>query len=287
MARIVACRHPVRKTAARMPARRRALAALTLLGALAIAPVPATAQEPPPEQPPPDTNPCNDPLLALRCPDLRMAPPADLRVRQVGAVLRLMASNHIVNDGQGPLELRALRGGPSTVVGAYQVVRSTRGRAVFFPAAGWVYWKAIPGQGHYWKYYRAARFELWTLNPDGTRAQLRRVGPKLSYCFRDLRRVRTYPRSPRHRVFGGCSQDAARRRLRLGVSPGWADIYPAGYHENWISITSLTGCFAFVQRADPMGDLVEAREDNNIGQRVIELPPQHGSVAPRSCPSPR
>jgi hypothetical protein len=240
----------------------------------------------------PDTNPCHDPNLALKCPDLRMAPPADLRVQKAGKVLRLLATNHIVNVGQGPLELRADRTGRArrkgyTLASAYQVVRNRSGKSVFFPEAGYVYWKAIPGQGHYWKYWRAARFELWTLNPDGSRASMIRTGPKLSYCFRDLKRVRGWKRSPKQRVYPACSQSFGRKELRLGVSPGWADIYPKTYHENWISITGLKGCFAFVHRADPLDDLVEEHEDNNIGERTIRLPPRHGSVAPRGCPKPR
>jgi hypothetical protein len=240
----------------------------------------------------PDTNPCHDPNLALKCPDLRMSPPADLRVQKAGKVLRLLATNHIVNVGKGPLELRADRTGTArrkgyTLASAYQVVRRRSGKAVAFPEAGYVYWKAIPGQGHYWKYWRAARFELWSLNPDGSRARMIRTGPKLSYCFRDLKRVRGWKRSPKQRVYPACSQSFGRKELRLGVSPGWADIYPKTYHQNWISITGLQGCFAFVHRADPLDDLVEEHEDNNIGERTIRLPPRHGSVAPRGCPAPR
>jgi hypothetical protein len=234
-------------------------------------------------------NPCNDQFLQLKCPDLRMAPPSDLSVVKAGKRVRLRATNRIVNVGQGPLELRGERTKNPDFAKAYQVVysRNPQRPVVFFPEAGWIYWKAVPGQGHYWKYFRAARFELWTLNPDGTRAKLRRVGPKLSYCFRDLRRVRRYHRTPRGRIYPGCSQDFGRKHLRLGVSPGWADIYPSTYHENWISITGLKGCFAFVHRADPTGELVEQDNDNNIGERIIRLPPRHGRVAPRGCPQAR
>lgn len=269
-----------------MPVRRLLLPSLALAAAVAapLAIAPARAQD---GGDPPYINPCDDPLLALKCPDLRMAPPGDLRVVHAGrGRVRLLATNHIVNVGQGPLELRAdrIRRGRDRYPKAYQVVYDRRGRPVYFPEAGFVYWKAIPGQGHYWKYYRAARFELWTLNPDGSRAQMVRTGPKLSYCFRDLRRVRSYARTPRRRVYPACSQDFGRRELRLGVSPGWADIYPSTYHENWISITGLRGCFAFVHRADPANDLVEQREDNNLGQRIVRLPPRRGRVAPRDCP---
>jgi len=274
-----------------MPVRRR-LSSVVLAALLAVGPAAATTSGQTADAPAVDTNPCNDPILALKCPDLRMAPPSALRVQKVGKVVRLLATNRIVNVGAGPLELRAPHtGNPKTssyrFASATQVVRSRSGPAVFFPLAGWIYWKAIPGQGHYWKYWRAARFELWTLGPDGTRENMIRTGPKLSYCFRDLKRVRTFERSPKHRIFPACSQSFGRKELRLGVSPGWADIYPSTYHENWISITGLKGCFAFVHRADPLDDIVEAREDDNIGERVIRLPARHGSVAPRGCPSPR
>jgi hypothetical protein len=268
---------------------RRPLAALAVaLAATAAAAAPTGAQEAAPT----DTNPCNDVVLQLVCPDLRMAPPTDLRVRKVGKVVRLLATNRIVNVGQGPLELRARHTGTPGTSGyrfaqATQVIRNRAGAPVFFPMAGWIYWKAIPGQGHYWKYWRAARFELWTLNADGTRDKLQRTGPKLSYCFRDLKRVRSWKRAPKHRVYPGCSQTFGRKELRLGVSPGWADIYPSTYHENWISITHLRGCFAFVHRADPLSDLIEQHEDDNIGQRIIRLPPRKGSVAPRGCPGPK
>lgn len=251
-----------------------ATAALTFVLAPPLAPAGAQSS----------TNPCDDPSLALACPDLTMSPPSDLHVLSGG---RLAATNHIINIGQGPLEVRGDRGSSHTFVKAYQVIRSgTRGH-VFFPEAGLIYWKAIPGQGHYWKYFHAARFELWTLNADGTRDRMVRIGPKLSYCFRDLDRVRSWARTPQTAVYPGCSQDAGQRTMRLGVSPGWADVYPSTYFQNWISIAGLRGCFAFVHRADPDGELIEQREDNNAAQRIVRLPPRGGSVAPRGCPRPR
>src|SRR3954467_10005384 len=123
-----------------MPARRLVLPVLVLLTATATGLPAATGQEPEPA----DTNPCHDPVLALKCPDLRMAPPADLHVRKAGKALRLLATNRIVNVGAGPLELRAEHSGTPAASGsrfaqATQVVRSRTGPAVFFPLAGWVY----------------------------------------------------------------------------------------------------------------------------------------------------
>lgn len=265
----------------------RRLLALGACAAVLVAAPAAGAQVPLPSGTSTPENPCDDATLALICPDLMMTPPSDLHVVRAGGQTRLQATNHIVNVGQGPLELRGRRGASRSFVKAYQVIKSrTRGN-VFFPEAGWIYWKAIPGQDHYWKYYRAARFELWSLDADGVKQKLVRIGPKVTYCFRDLDRVRNWARTPRGQVYPACSQVAGKREMRLGVSPGWADVYPYRYHENWISIGGLRGCFAFVHRADPDGELIEEREDNNTGERLIRLPARHGSVAPRGCPRPR
>jgi hypothetical protein len=276
----------------RRPAVLAASSVTALLGALTFAA--SAAAFPHPIEPVPEwardgeptpANPCHDPQLRLACPNLRMKPPFDLRVRRVGGQVRLLAANHIVNVGQGPLELIGRRGsGRGSFASATQVIRTRGGGRMYFPRAGWIYWKAIPGQDHYWKFFHAARFELWTLNADGSPRRMVRTGPKLTYCFRDLRRVRSWRRTPRRQVYPACSQDARRRNLRLGVSPGWADIYPATYHENWISIRELRGCFAFVHRVDPYDELIEESEDDNVGSRIIRLPPRGRSVAPRGCP---
>ena len=86
-------------------------------------------------------------------------------------------------------------------------------------------------------------------------------------------------RSPRHRVYGACSQDPGRERLRLGTSVGWSDIYPADYDRQWVSVAGLRGCYAFVMRVDPQNLLFESNESNNRSARIVRLPyrdgPQH------------
>jgi subtilase family serine protease len=73
-------------------------------------------------------------------------------------------------------------------------------------------------------------------------------------------------------VLPGCSRNPNRRVVRLGTSVGWADVYPAGYHENYIDVTGLRGCFAFRHRADPENHLVESDETNNVSRIFIRLP---------------
>jgi hypothetical protein len=236
--------------------------------------VPAGAQAP--------EDPCHLYRSAL-CPDLIMAPPSGLFVgRSPRGRLRLYATNHIINVGAGPLEIKGTRSG-AREMHARQVIHRGGLRPIVTPDAGELYFKFVDSRrGAYWKYSHAARFELWSLDADGNRVAMVRTGPKLDYCFRDLARVRAYARHTRR--YPGCSQLRGLVTDRLGVSPGWADVYPSTYPENWIDITGLKGCFSFIHRADPLGKIAEQREDNNIGFRHVRLPPRHGSIAPRGCP---
>jgi hypothetical protein len=137
---------------------------------------------------------------------------------------------------------------------------------------------AIPGQGRSWKFVNAASFELRAVGADGEPGDLVRLGPKLTYCFRDLVHSNPGPYSPRHAVYPGCSQDPGVKRRTLGTSIGWSDVYPSDYHENWIDVSGLSGCYWFLHRADPANYLYESNELNNVGMRRIQLPPRHGRV---------
>lgn len=215
--------------------------------------------------------PAPDPICAqpaYRCPDLVMEEPYDLSIQRRGSRTVLRAANSIYSLGRGPLKLYGWRIGKASMR-ARQIIYTANGHVTRSTNGGRIVWKAIPGQGHYWKFEDAARFELWTLGQNRRRV---RVGPKVVYCFRDLRRTHPSRRSPRTRVNPGCSQDPSRRRVTLGTSVGWADIYPASYHEQWIDVTGLRGCFALWHIADPFNHLIESDEANNAARTVLRLP---------------
>ncbi|MBJ7331578.1 MAG: hypothetical protein JHC95_16915 [Solirubrobacteraceae bacterium] len=217
------------------------------------------------------SSPAPDPMCAnpvYRCPDLVMASPYDLSiVRRRGRVL-LRAANSIFSLGRGPLKLYGWRIGRTTMR-ARQIIYTSGGSVTRPTHGGKIVWKAIPGQGHYWKFQDAARFELWTVGENRRRVK---VGPKVVYCFRDLRRTHPSSRSPRDRVNPACSQDFGRRRVELGTSIGWADIYPATYHEQWIDVTGRRGCFALWHIADPYNHIIESNEANNAASTMLRLP---------------
>jgi hypothetical protein len=232
-------------------------------------------------------SPCHDPALALRCPDLVMAPPTHLRLARSPSgrrVLRL--ENRIVNVGAGPAELFGQRVSP-TEMHARQVIADAAGKRRRIETGAELYFKSVPSRGgSYWKFKDAARFELWAVDLTAHRTQLVRVGPKHDYCLRDLRRVRFTANVRRHRFFGHCNQRASKREVTLGTSVGWADVYPSTYPDNWIDVTGLEGCFAVVQRVDPGHHIIEANEANNVSSKIVRLPFKPGAQhCPRLAPT--
>jgi Lysyl oxidase len=252
---------------------------IALLAVLALA-APAAASA----QTPDEDNPClTERARFLRCPDLEMKPPWGLSVDLVtkpGRVL-LRAGNYIDSVGRGPAELHGVRIGRRYMRGRQRIYRRAGGRIGIRTGAR-IFFKFIPGQTFYWKFQNAARFQLWRLDGDGRRDEFVRRGPKVSYCLRDLEREHPrLPRSPRFRQYPGCSQNPGARRRTLGTSVGWSDVYPPAYPEQWIDVTGLRGCFAYVHIADPLDHLYELDEDNNDARVVVRLPFRPGR---RRCP---
>jgi hypothetical protein len=246
-----------------------ALAAALALVALAGAGT-AGSQEPPVPAP----NPCLAPgAELLLCPDLQMRAPYDLRIdrhAERGRVV-LRATNSIDSRGAGPAELRGRRDGEKTMA-ARQAIHRVDGGRLYFQTGARLYFQPIPGQGRYWKFADAARFELWEVDGLDRRTRLVRLGPKQNYCLRDLRRTLRGFASPRRRVYPACDQSRRTRAITLGTSTGWSDIYPATYYENWVDVTGLRGRFAFVHIADPKNGIHESNEDNNAATTIVSLP---------------
>jgi hypothetical protein len=262
------------------------LALLGMLVALQAPPPQAPPpQTPPPAPAPPVVSPCLDPAVQGRCPDFVMAAPSELRAERTRSGRRLLRMrNAIINVGRGPAELFAQRTGPRKMA-ARQVIADALGVRRRYVTGAEVYYTSVPARGgDYWKFDDAARFELWSMFPDGRRAALVRIGPKLRYCLRDLDRVGTPgPGSlvPARRVFPACNQSARKTEVTLGTSVGWADVYPAAYPGNFIEVTGLSGCFVVLHRADPERHILELSEANNVSARVVRLPFRPGA---QRCP---
>ncbi|MGD9736945.1 MAG: lysyl oxidase family protein [Solirubrobacterales bacterium] len=223
----------------------------------------------------PIPNPCEGPEARhLLCPNLRIGPPSELYVDAYDGRVRLHATSDVRSRGKGPMELRGQRNGWRTMKVNQRIYRAGGGHLEIQTDAS-LRFTDVGGYfgGAYWKVHQLARFELRRATPAGAAyGPVVRTSPKLNYCLRDLERTRPGARSPDSRHYPACSQDPYRDRVVLGTSVGWSDIYPADYHQQWIDVTGLRGCFAFAMTVDPMQLLYESSEEDNSSRRLVRLP---------------
>jgi hypothetical protein len=220
-------------------------------------------------------NPCAGPMAPqLLCPNLRIGPPHDLYLDRGASDRQLLrATSDVRSRGRGPIELRGRRSGWHSMRTNQRIYRAGGGHVDVRSRATLHFTDVGPYfGGSYWKVHQLARFELRRVGPDGALGPVLRTSPKLNYCLRDLERTRSGPRSPRNRHYPGCDQNPYRDRVTLGTSVGWSDIYPAPYDKQWIQVSGLRGCFAFVMTVDPKDLLFESDEGDNTSRRLVRLP---------------
>jgi hypothetical protein len=191
--------------------------------------------------------------------------------RYRGHVL-LRAGNSIDSVGKGPAELFGTRIGPR-FMRARQRIYKRGGGKIGVATNGRLQFKFAHLNRFWWKFYNAARFELWRVDSRGKRTKLIRTGPKVAYCLRDLKHTRpALPHTPRFAHYPACSNNSRAQHVTLGTSVGWSDVYPPSYPEQWIDVTGLRGCFAYAHIADPNNRIYESNEDNNEAQLIVKLP---------------
>jgi hypothetical protein len=224
------------------------------------------------------SDPCRDPQRAknLLCPDLRIGQPSEMYLdrKLIRGHALLRATNDIRSRGLGPMELRGHRDRPRSM-NVTQAIRRRGGGYALFPTQTRLRFFNVGRQwgGAYWKVRNPLRFELWRIDEYGKKIKLVRTGPKQFYCFRDLEQTwPAFPNSPSHWVYPACNQNPRVRNVTLGTSVGWSDIYPSTYDQQWIDVTGLRGCFAYVLHLDPGNMLFELNKKNNYARRVVRLP---------------
>jgi hypothetical protein len=222
-----------------------------------------------------DPNPCLTVFAkGLRCPDIVMDRPWGVyldRTTSPGRSL-LRAGNAIESIGKGPVELHGVRYS-RVYMHARQRIYKRGGGFITARTGAKLRFKLAHLSRYWWKFFDAASFQLWRLDDQGVRTRRVRTGPKVSYCLRDLSHTRSWlPGTPYLPHYPACSNNAALRRDVLGTSVGWADVYPPDYPEQWIDVTGLRGCFAYVHVADPGNGVYESNEHDNKSQVIVRLP---------------
>jgi hypothetical protein len=209
----------------------------------------------------------------LLCPNLKIAPPSDLYLEQARGRDLLRATSNVESRGAAAMELQGTRNGGRQMKVRQRIFKAGGGHRDF-PVGIQLHFTSVGAEygGSFWKVHDLAHFDLYSVNADGSLGSVVRQSPKLNYCLRDLERTQPGPRSPQQRHYPGCNQNRRRSGVRLGTSVGWSDIYPSTYDKQWIDVTGLRGCFAFVMQVDPAGALYELNESDNTSRRLVRLP---------------
>nr|MBA3746595.1 hypothetical protein [Solirubrobacterales bacterium] len=243
----------------------------------------ATVTLPPPSATPLPSGPCAD--TQLRCPNLIVGTPSELKLWRTPTGRALLGSrNKLINRGTGPLTLLGDRdGGNKRSMAVRQRIASASGTHGEFALLDthFDFWRIPtgPGQGSFWKLRDGLRFELWTADENDDLFVAR--GIKTRFCMRDLRKVVGLP-GPSFRQFGACNQSLKAQSVQMGISSGWMESYPAGYYEQYVDVSGLSGCYSLRHIADPLEHVFESDESDNVSRRRVRLPVRRDGRI-RSC----
>jgi hypothetical protein len=209
---------------------------------------------------------------------------ADEPGHHAGGALRCLRWDMVVrNVGRGPFELRSYPESETPTTGYQAVYRSNgayrlhaMGGAQFSSAHGHVHFRGLDEVG------------LYTIARDGSPGRLVAGMPDKGICTIDLLNPSFGAASDgpsRYRFPGTCDAEDNRdpkdplypgeQYFRMGLSAGWADIYPWFIPDQYIDITNVPdGRYLLVYRVNVSGNVVERTRRNNASSACVEF---HGT----------
>jgi hypothetical protein len=201
------------------------------------------------------------PVGEPQLPDIAPAPALDVRMTRADGRWRIRFSTILVNIGQGDFVLRARRDAGEWAV-VQDIVHSRGGARVVRSPAQMVW----GGDGHeHWHIQRIAVNRLVPFDESGPPSRDRGgwVDAKVGFCFYDFSpqlhdavHEAVYARQS----CGREDHDA----IGMGLSRGWADVYPFGLPGQSVDVTDLPdGRYRLWTEADPDRWFRESRRDNN------------------------
>ena len=251
------------------------LAGLWLVGLLAFIPDmsrasahPATSQDTAcseglPSQSPDDACLAELDLNSVLLPDLVPLPPTDLVIigRSSAATRQLRLSTSFGNEGPGRLELIGVYNPDTGKTAVSQQLFGEDDAAVATRPAG----EFIYHPNHYhWHMEDFVHYELWTLTSRGLPDEIVAVTGKVSFCLRDISRIRGKPaRQSRYYACGPGLQ---------GISSGWVDTYTYDTPGQIINIAGLPdGLYSLRLVVDPLDHILEVSNSNNTVREIIQI----------------
>lgn len=198
---------------------------------------------------------------SLPLPNLVQEPPSGLVVRSVTGEWHLGFLSKVDNLGTAALVVtatRARRGVPT--MAAHQVVGGRRAGRV-----GTLRYVTDPTHSH----WHLLPFELYELRrlPDGALVGTAR---KTGFCLNDSNRL---VEGARRGFPARCGiEKPGLLRLREGISPGWADVYPPDREGQFVDVSDVpTGRYAVVNRVNVGRKIRESVYGDNVAATIFDL----------------
>jgi len=170
----------------------------------------------------------------------------------------------ILNVGDGAMEIRGRRANARQTMQGFQAIFQRTGAARETPIGPLTF---VPSEQS-WHVMFLASYTL--LDDDGH--EVTDVN-KFSSCISDDSKVRgNLPGSPRRSVYTQCPGGRNDNNFKVGLSIGYADVYPATRLNQSLDITNLPpGNYTFHMEADPDDTILEKNEGNNTLDKTITL----------------
>lgn len=213
----------------------------------------------------------SEPAPADLLPDLRMAQLMDIQLESVDGRQRLRFTAVIVNVGVGPMEAIGVQA-DGEVGGVVQRVHRAAEAAPRDVATNAEMYFA--GDGHEHWHLRDMQAYRLVAEADGATA----ASEKHGFCLWDnFRGDLVVPGAPESPDFT-CPSSLGDGEVRMGLSIGWRDVYPATLPDQFIDVTGLdSGRYRLWAEADPAsgdrprGLFTESDEANNLTWVDLEL----------------
>lgn len=206
-------------------------------------------------------------------PDLRMAKLSTIKVDTTTMpghrLLRYTAI--MVNVGKGPVEVRGQR---PTTAGQMKVTQRIYATGGGFTDRATTIAMQFAGDGH--EHWHSLDMEGGTLVrlDNGTKAA---ALVKHGFCFFDNLDFRLTlpgaPQSPQYTPANACAMDDPQAlTVKMGLSVGWGDVYPASINLQWIDITGVpNGRYKLRATANPKHLVTESSITNNSAWANVRI----------------
>lgn len=200
-------------------------------------------------------------------PDLRVLEPSGFYLvdqSSSGGHRRLKFTTTIWNAGPGPLEVRGREHPETGELVVYQTFHTATGDVVPGEQVGTFQFDHRHGHLHLTTF---ARYELWTVAPDGGLGELVARNEKVGFCLMDNVPVEEELIDASRGVYPvDCRGDVQ------GISPGYGDVYVAQLYEQDLIVDGLPdGRYALVNVVNPAGAIAEVSLDNNRAVAYVRL----------------